>query len=143
MPYAFQIIFAITTSLVTAGFLHSNQQTSNGYQFDGISFLILCTITIGTILIGIVTGKSKHQQPITQPNSTTAPSSERYSGTIKWFNFKKGFGFISQANGEEIFVHFRALEHGDKRALQEGQQVEFDITETDKGLQAERVVVIK
>ena len=62
-------------------------------------------------------------------------------GTVKWFNAAKGFGFISTENGEDVFVHFSALEEtGEFRPLEEGQAVEFEIVEGAKGPQASGVV---
>lgn len=65
--------------------------------------------------------------------------SAREQGTVKWFNDAKGFGFIARANGEDIFVHFRAIQGEGYRSLKEGQAVEFIVTEGEKGLQAEEV----
>ena len=62
-------------------------------------------------------------------------------GTVKWFNAAKGYGFISTENGEDVFVHFSALEEtGEFRTLEEGQAVEFEIVEGAKGPQASGVV---
>ena len=62
-------------------------------------------------------------------------------GTVKWFNAAKGFGFISTEDGEDVFVHYSALEEtGEFRALDEGQAVEFEIVEGAKGPQASGVV---
>lgn len=62
-------------------------------------------------------------------------------GTVKWFNAAKGFGFISTEDGEDVFVHYSALEEtGEFRTLDEGQAVEFEIVEGAKGPQASRVV---
>ena len=58
------------------------------------------------------------------------------TGTVKWFNSEKGFGFISQQGGQDVFVHHSAIEMSGYRTLEEGQQVEFEITEGPKGLQA-------
>jgi len=67
---------------------------------------------------------------------------ERETGTVKWFNATKGFGFISREKGEDIFVHFSAIRGEGYRTLNEGQQVEFTVTEGEKGPQAQDVVVI-
>jgi len=67
---------------------------------------------------------------------------ERETGTVKWFNDSKGFGFISREQGEDIFVHFSAIRGEGYRTLNEGQQVEFTVTEGEKGPQAQDVVVI-
>ena len=63
-------------------------------------------------------------------------------GTVKWFNDAKGFGFISRQNGEDVFVHFSAIQSSGFRSLQEGQAVEFNVTKGPKGLQAENVQVL-
>ena len=68
--------------------------------------------------------------------------SERVTGTVKWFNGAKGFGFIERKEGEDVFVHFTAIRGEGFRNLQEGQSVEFGITEGRKGLQATDVVVL-
>jgi len=68
--------------------------------------------------------------------------SERTSGTVKWFNGGKGYGFIAREGGEDVFVHFSAIQSdGGYRNLEEGQQVEFSIEKGPKGLQASNVVV--
>jgi len=61
-------------------------------------------------------------------------------GTIKWFNAKKGFGFISDESGNDVFVHFSALQMDGFKVLEEGESVEFDIVEGEKGPQAANVV---
>lgn len=66
--------------------------------------------------------------------------SERVQGTVKWFNESKGFGFISQEEGEDVFVHFRSITGSGFKTLAEGQKVEFDIENGPKGLQASNVV---
>jgi cold shock protein len=60
-------------------------------------------------------------------------------GTVKWFNDAKGFGFLSRANGGDVFVHYSAIKSDGFRSLQEGQAVEFDVVKGPKGLQAENV----
>lgn len=64
---------------------------------------------------------------------------EREVGTVKWFNDAKGYGFIQRSTGADVFVHFRAIRGDGHRSLDEGQQVEFAVTEGQKGLQAEDV----
>ena len=61
-------------------------------------------------------------------------------GKVKWFNNAKGYGFIQQEDGSDIFVHFSAIKGEGYKTLEEGQMVEFDITQGPKGLQAENVV---
>ena len=62
-------------------------------------------------------------------------------GTVKWFNDAKGFGFISRANGDDVFVHYSAIKSEGFRSLQEGQAVHFDVVKGPKGWQAENVQV--
>jgi len=64
-------------------------------------------------------------------------------GRVKWFNERKGYGFISQDEGEDVFVHYSAIDGAGFRTLQEGQVVEFDIVEGRRGPQATNVVLIK
>ena len=64
-------------------------------------------------------------------------------GTVKFFNESKGFGFIQRNSGEDIFVHFRAIQGDGYRSLQDGQKVEFIVVEGQKGLQAEEVTKVE
>ena len=68
--------------------------------------------------------------------------SERVQGTVKWFNAGKGFWFISREGGEDVFVHYSALQAEGYRSLDEGQRVEFTIERSPKGLQATNVVTL-
>ena len=62
------------------------------------------------------------------------------TGTVKWFNAEKGFGFIAQdGGGPDVFVHYSAIDSSGYRSLDEGQRVEFDVTQGQKGPQAEKV----
>lgn len=63
-------------------------------------------------------------------------------GTVKWFNEKKGYGFISQEDGSDVFVHFSAIEQEGFKTLREGDEVEFEITQGPKGAQASKVVLV-
>ena len=65
--------------------------------------------------------------------------SNRETGTVKWFNDAKGFGFISRENGEDVFVHFRAIQGNGFKSLQEGQKVTFVAVQGQKGMQADQV----
>lgn len=68
--------------------------------------------------------------------------SERVTGTVKWFNASKGYGFIERQGGPDVFVHFTAINQDGFRSLQEGQQVEFSIEKGPKGLQAANVTLV-
>jgi cold shock protein len=68
--------------------------------------------------------------------SRSTEVSERETGTVKWFNDSKGFGFISRDSGDDVFVHFSAIQGGGFRSLQENQRVEFSVEQGPKGLKA-------
>ncbi|MDX1552420.1 MAG: cold shock domain-containing protein [Marinobacter sp.] len=71
----------------------------------------------------------------------TTPEGDE-EGTVKWFNVKKGFGFIVRDSGDEVFVHFRAIRGRGRRVLRQGQLVRFSVVEADKGLQADNVSIL-
>ena len=68
--------------------------------------------------------------------------SEKQQGTVKWFNNGKGYGFIEREDGDDLFVHFNAIIGDGFRSLEEGQRVEFNVVQGQKGLQAQDVVAL-
>ena len=73
---------------------------------------------------------------------TTIIHNRRYrimTGTVKWFNAEKGFGFIAREDGDDVFVHFSAIQGDGYKTLEEGQKVNFEITQGNRGAQAENV----
>ena len=68
--------------------------------------------------------------------------SERFIGTVKWFNAAKGYGFIGQDDGEDVFVHFSSIQMEGYRRLRQNQKVEFSVEEGPKGLQAANVIPV-
>jgi CspA family cold shock protein len=68
--------------------------------------------------------------------------SERVQGVVKWFNASKGYGFIARDNGEDVFVHYTAIEAEGYRTLDKGQPVEFTVEQGPKGLQASNVTLL-
>lgn len=107
------------------------------------SLLLVAAATLMHLLL--------HQKPASKPAwpATERPqrieadsTGERETGIVKWFNTTKGFGFISRDNGEDIFVHFRAIRGEGHRILVEGQRVEYNVVAREKGLQAEDVVEV-
>ncbi|MDF7627094.1 cold-shock protein [Leuconostocaceae bacterium ESL0723] len=61
-------------------------------------------------------------------------------GTVKWFNGEKGYGFITRENGEDVFAHFSAIQGDGFKTLEDGQEVTFDVENSDRGLQAANIV---
>src|ERR1019366_2971297 len=94
----------------------------------------------------------RYRQPASTPSTaanllstfqeTRIGTSMAEQGTVKWFNDAKGYGFISRQNGEDVFVHFSAIQAGGFKSLQEGQTVQFDVTKGPKGWQAENVTAV-
>ncbi len=68
--------------------------------------------------------------------------SEKVTGTVKWFNESKGFGFIEQQSGPDVFVHFSAIKMDGFKSLKDGQKVEFNVVSGQKGPQAENVTLV-
>lgn len=67
---------------------------------------------------------------------------ERETGTVKWFDNAKGWGFITRASGDDVFVHYTSVRGEGYRTLEDGQQVEFEVAQGAKGLQAQDVIVV-
>ncbi|WP_416375929.1 cold shock domain-containing protein membrane protein [Pseudomonas protegens] len=101
---------------------------------------VLASLLIAVLAVALHLAISFYKS---SPAASTAPTydmSNRDTGTVKWFNTSKGFGFISRDSGDDIFVHFRAIRGEGHRVLVEGQRVEFSVINRDKGLQAEDVI---
>lgn len=104
-----------------------------------IAILVASLLQVGAVSAPSSGGRAK-------PAKTNAPAASADEGSelgsVKWFNVNKGFGFITTESGDDIFVHFRSIRGSGRRSLRQGQDVRFDITEGDKGLQAENVSVV-
>ncbi len=82
-------------------------------------------------------GRFAHQATVIQ--SQELEMSQKVVGTVKWFNADKGYGFITQPDGEDVFCHYSAIEMSGFKTLEEAQEVEFEVEESPKGLQAVNV----
>lgn len=120
-------------------------------NFSLASLIVLAAATLTQLLLQRQpTSASQHLQAASESaahstehaHNENDDEGERESGTVKWFNTTKGFGFISRDNGDDIFVHFRAIRGEGHRVLIEGQRVEYNVVAREKGLQAEDVVEI-
>lgn len=95
----------------------------------------------------LVLGVSAHLLSNLKPSFISKPqnipdNAHRETGTVKWFNTSKGFGFIACDQGEDVFIHHRAIRGEGHKTLEEGQRVEFVVMQREKGLQAEDVILI-
>ncbi len=127
------IISAIATGIATQLLTAANISTTTGIA----SLAVL--IFIASLSTALVSANAPSKIRKNNQQKITKSDKNRESGTVKWFNTSKGFGFITRDNGDDVFVHFRSIRGQGHRTLFEGQRVEFEITEGDKGLQAEDV----
>lgn len=93
------------------------------------------TAFIGFFLVSLASFLVSPWLPVVMEKMTP----QRETGSVKWFNANKGYGFITRENGDDVFVHFRSIRGKGRRSLQEGQRVEFVLAQGDKGAQAEDV----
>src|SRR5690606_4045321 len=100
----------------------------------------VCSIVTPRVLLA--TSRRGNGVTTTQQVPGVAVMAERETGTVKWFNDAKGFGFISRENGEDVFVHFRAIQMQGFKSLKEGQKVSFTVVQGQKGLQADAVQAV-
>ena len=120
-------IVGIVAFLVIAWIQGKQLLPPNGTDLAELIIIIAAALTAGLIS--------------TTPARTVAASSEE-SGTVKWFNVKKGYGFITRDQGDDVFVHYRNIQGDGRKSISEGQRVRFVVVASDKGPQAEDVQVI-
>nr|MDT0252682.1 cold shock domain-containing protein [Endozoicomonas sp.] len=125
-------ILMITGIAAAVGFTADSALVIAGITLDKIA---LITLSAGTLIHVFI---SLNNPIVSHPDF--ADDSGRETGSVKWFNITKGFGFITRDVGDDIFVHYRAIRGEGHRTLSEGQRVEFIVIEKDKGLQAEDVI---
>lgn len=102
-------------------------------------------VLVGILITLLTTGTGRTKSPArrsSKGSASTAASGDLELGTVKWFNIRKGYGFITRDQGDDVFVHFRNIEGTGRRAISEGQRVQFRVTTGDKGLQADDVSAI-
>ncbi|MFV1873074.1 MAG: cold-shock protein [Oleiphilus sp.] len=145
LPFPYLLLLATQFS----GSLPNNLNASSFLTSDqGASFYIIAWLifSAASMIASIASDNAK---------TGAATSNERYesdgedgpegaeSGSVKWFNVNKGFGFITTDAGEDVFVHFRSIRGHGRRSLRQGQQVRFDLSDGEKGKQADNVSVVK
>lgn len=131
------IIAPITTAVIALPVFLLDLQ----FSFPAILVTIFI-VSLSSALLATRTSKPRARRQVDE-NRTPYNQSKRESGSVKWFNASKGFGFITRDSGDDIFVHFRSIRGEGHRVLHDGQRVEFAISEGDKGLQAEDVAAAK
>ncbi|WP_432696445.1 cold-shock protein [Marinobacterium sp. YM272] len=148
-----QVFKSIVLSIVAAVAIPSvlSQVTSAEIELNavvlGVTFVIVLAATLVSALGNSAgaTAKPRPQAARTEQveDDEESENDGREEGTVKWFNVSKGFGFITRSNGDDVFVHFRNIRGRGHRSLTEGQQVRFNVHQSDKGLQAEDVSVVR
>ena len=136
MPIIKKIIISIVIGLIAyaineLALKNGGVQISNSVQEVGLLLLFIATSFAAQFFGG---GSSSYSE-----SERSYSSSDREGGTVKWFNVRKGYGFITRDAGDDVFVHFRNIEGSGRRAIEEGQRVSFVVTTGDKGLQADEV----
>jgi CspA family cold shock protein len=97
---------------------------------------------VGSSIPQVFLPSSKPSDSVQRNSTNLKVFSIMEQGTVKWFNDAKGFGFITRQSGEDVFVHFSAIQSKGFRSLQEGQSVQFSVVRGPKGLQAENVQLL-
>ena len=137
LPYA---VDAVAPSASASAILSGESAVA----YYGIAWVL---ITLSALISSSLLGKgSEGNADADQDNYSDTDQSDgaegKETGTVKWFNVNKGFGFITTESGDDIFVHFRSIRGRGRRSLRQGQTVLFDTAKGDKGLQAENVSVV-
>ena len=132
------IIFAAIFSTIST--LVASQIPGLTSDVNGLATLAFLFFITATTTALVVSNKAWSNSLIDETNTAKIDKS-RETGTVKWFNTSKGFGFITRDSGDDVFVHFRSIRGQGHRTLIEGQRVEFNITKGEKGLQAEDVAI--
>lgn len=137
-----KLIIAVVIAVISSGFYSafSTEGSETIYLLDMTAMVSFCAATVLTVLVSTLLGCIGNNGSTTQSSSNTHyDDADRESGTVKWFNVSKGFGFITRENGEDIFVHYRSIRGQGRRRLFDGQNVTFAVIDSDKGLQADDV----
>lgn len=149
MNIALRIIISLVIALIVAT-LYTGLTAQDGFNlsFDLPTLLAFAVATVATALVTSIgqtsTGTISSNSEVASNDQDFAYGTEnREQGIVKWFNYSKGFGFITRDQGDDVFVHYRSIRGNGRRSLHEGQRVEFTATEGEKGLQAEDVVILK
>lgn len=145
-----QLIKAIIFAVVVSACVGVAQVISGGNVWVVIAVAFVISVIAGFVLSvpaanSSVSGKASSYSEYEDEDEDDYPdeNDDREMGSVKWFNVSKGFGFITRENGDDVFVHFRNIRGRGHRSLNEGQRVKFCVRESDKGLQAEDVSILR
>ena len=131
---------SLITSVIATGITSQILTKENFLTTNGLLTLAILFFA-STLITALVSTNAQSKKQTNNVQIAANSDKSRESGTVKWFNTSKGFGFITRDSGDDVFVHFRSIRGQGHRTLFEGQRVEFNITEGEKGLQAEDVAI--
>jgi CspA family cold shock protein len=136
--FIISLIAALALPFILDEVIHGSSIVDSQYELvAAVAFAMFWVATLATGVKFISTGVEDDghwDEMDDDPN--------RESGTVKWFNVTKGFGFVTRDQGDDVFVHFRSIRGKGHRSLLEGQRVRFSVTESDTGIQAEDVSIV-
>ncbi|SIS89835.1 cold-shock protein [Neptunomonas antarctica] len=146
-----QIVRSVIVSIIAAVLIPLLLNAVAGVEAGLLTAKVIAVTFIVVLISSVISamGSSPAAPVLAQIDDEDMEDEEDYEnddrelGTVKWFNVSKGFGFITRENGDDVFVHFRNIRGRGHRSLSEGQRVRFNARESDKGLQAEDVSVIR
>ncbi len=158
MAVIYRLFISLAIAIPASGFFAgANDTTASSFTLDFNTTLVFIIVAaLSAVLGGMV--NSNNASAAARPSSSANHQNngdddnngfdepitgDRHSGSVKWFNSNKGFGFITSDDGTDVFVHYRAIRAKGRRRLQEGQEVEFSIIDGDKGPQARDVIILE
>jgi CspA family cold shock protein len=145
-PTAKRLTITVISSIV-AFFLISFAQESLASPGASIATFVIIFIGVGIGSFSGGSGRSQSRAPRgnsagSNSGASSSSNSDSETGSVKWFNVKKGYGFITRDSGDDVFVHYRNIIGSGRRAIADGQRVSFVVIDGDKGLQADEVEAI-
>jgi len=157
MAVIYRLFISLAIAIPASGFFAgANDTTASSFTLDFNTTLVFIIVAaLSAVLGGMVnsnnTSAARPSSSVNHSNNgdddnngfDEAITGDRHSGSVKWFNSNKGFGFITSDDGTDVFVHYRAIRAKGRRRLQEGQEVEFSIIDGDKGPQARDVIILE
>lgn len=138
-----RLIIAVITAFIISGFYQAYNTGEGIFVIDFVNMASFIVATVFTVLLTSIAELPGLTEQGYTGNKKNRENAEREEGTVKWFNVSKGFGFITRSNDEDIFVHYRSIRGHGRRRLFDGQVVSFSVIDSDKGLQADDVEIIK
>ena len=145
LPVPLVLPYVLDQAGAGQGFSQVLSQDSATAYYVATWLLVTIAALISTLLASSPAAPAAKKEGASQSSQSSSSESGpegNEQGSVKWFNVNKGFGFITTEAGEDIFVHFRSIRGRGRRSLRQGQKVRFDISNGEKGLQADNVSVI-